>query len=107
MVRLTYGDSKVWHFPGGLKKRSESAIVSAQREIKEELGISVKLVEIGSVKSSADFRSVNSTCFYTKLLNLPELRLDHKEIAEAKWWPIDSLPPMSSVAKAEVGLYKS
>ncbi len=106
MVRQTYGNGKVWHFPGGLKKNSESAIVSAQREIKEELGIDIDLVEIGRTKFRADFRSVSSTCFYAQIPFLPKLRLDNKEIAESKWWPKDRLPEISEVAKAELLLYE-
>lgn len=105
MVRLTYGNNRIWSFPGGLINRQEPANLAAHRELYEELGIAVKLNKLGTIKAKADDRTVNGTCFYAKLDKKPSLIIDRHEIAEAKWWPKTALPAINEVTEAELKLY--
>ncbi len=107
MVRQTYGDRNIWHFPGGGKKQTESALDAVTREVKEELGIEATLVKLGEFEETAEHRRVRSTCFYG-IYNGDTIIIDPKEIEEAKWCSILNMPEnMSPVAKASFRLYSN
>ena len=105
MVRQTYGDRSVWHFPGGGKKKNENPLEAISREVQEELGIKVKLSKLGEFEDIAEYRRVRSTCFYGHF-DHDDIVIDKKEIEEARWWSINMMPEnMSSVAKISFRLY--
>lgn len=105
MVRQTYGDRDMWHFPGGGKKKKENALEAIIREIEEELGLKVSLAKLGEFEDIAEHRRIRSTCFYGQF-NHEVIVIDKKEIEEAKWWSLNNMPKnMSSVARASLKLY--
>jgi 8-oxo-dGTP diphosphatase len=90
LVRHSYGHRE-WALPGGGRRRSEDPVVCARRELKEELGISGKFLEIGTLQLFHDCRHDTMTIFVvTDFSNT--LQLDGIEIVRAQWFATDRLP---------------
>jgi ADP-ribose pyrophosphatase YjhB (NUDIX family) len=105
MVRHTYGRRDQWRFPGGGHKHSETAAEAASRELREELGLKIKLKYLGQLKAKEDFKTVNST-FFSGYYNGQIIRPDKKEIMEFRWWPVSHLPKKQSpIAKKFIEIY--
>jgi 8-oxo-dGTP pyrophosphatase MutT (NUDIX family) len=93
LVRHTYGREERWELPGGGVKRGEEPAAAARREAREELG--VDLVEwrfLGDLFERIDGKRDRLWCFATELTD-GELDFDRAEIAEARWFNRDGLPP--------------
>jgi ADP-ribose pyrophosphatase YjhB (NUDIX family) len=92
LVRHTYG-SRRWNLPGGAVKRGESPRDAAAREMAEELGIaSVPWSALGTVRVQQHGRRDTLHCFAAELDD-HRLTIDQVEIAAARWFPRDELPP--------------
>ena len=91
LVRQSYRSG--WSPPGGLLERGETAVVAVTREVEEEIGLrvafddphrstldvarqSVSFLSVGVVDAAAEFGPRGA------------------EIVEARWFPVDNLPPM-------------
>ena len=84
LVRHTYG-FKEWELPGGGQRRRESARDALQRELREELGVTVSSAsELGTFNGPRQYRNTLVTYF---LAELPDRALtpDPVEIAEVAW----------------------
>ena len=101
MVRHTYGHRELWGFPGGHKKKHESYITAAQRELKEEVGLDLKLKEALTYETIEDFRYVTSKVFMGKYNRQP-VTIQKSEIKEYKWWPKENLPANITNATQQV-----
>jgi 8-oxo-dGTP pyrophosphatase MutT (NUDIX family) len=92
LVRHTYGPDE-WELPGGGRRRHESPVSAARREILEELGIAIDAwTELGRISGRLHHRRNTLDCFQAEL-SAPVLTLDRVEIAAASWFPRGALPP--------------
>ena len=85
LVQHSYGDTSIWHLPGGgYNPKRESAEDAAHREVFEELGIGlVELTHLAEYKTSAEGKRDTVTIF-TAVAKSEELTLS-SEIKSAEW----------------------
>ena len=86
LVCLGIGDS-VWEFPGGRLHRGEAPVAGILREIKEELGITIRDVKPFRVEPSFHFKSNMEQVFiaYRCTCDDTPLTVDQTEVQEVKW----------------------
>ena len=83
LVRSSYRAE--WNFPGGGIRKGENPEAAARRELAEEIGLSAaSLDQAGEARGLWDGRRDHVHFFALRLDRLPELRLDHREIVEAR-----------------------
>lgn len=92
LVRQNYG-AGLWGIPGGAMETGESPQEAAQREAREETGLWVELEYLVGVyclrPERLGLRFVFKACVSDGGLQ----QFPTAEISEARWWPIDRLPP--------------
>jgi 8-oxo-dGTP pyrophosphatase MutT (NUDIX family) len=95
LLRSSYRSA--WNFPGGGVRQGETPEVSVRRELSEEIGLVVDapLQLVGEVSGVWDGRRDRVFLFMLRLNTLPTLRLDNREIIDARLIPIDDLYKMS------------
>jgi len=83
LVRPSYGLG--WHLPGGGVRRGETPEAAAQRELAEEIGFRAPvLLAVGSRCGTWDGRRDLVHFFELRLTELPELKLDNREVIGAR-----------------------
>jgi 8-oxo-dGTP diphosphatase len=93
LVKSSY--RKEWSFPGGSIDPHETPDAGALRELKEEIGfISPPLKPAGSIRGIWDGRPDQVHFYELHLGQLPELRLDNREIIAARLASPDELRSM-------------
>jgi 8-oxo-dGTP diphosphatase len=101
LVRHTYG-RHVWEVPGGSVKRHEDPALAASREAEEELGVVVSdWLPIGQVVGGMDHRHDLLYCFQADI-DSRAIKPEPGEIAAARWFAWDNLPPDVGRASAAV-----
>lgn len=91
LVRHTYGP-RGWDLPGGGVKRGEAPSVTAQREMEEELGLTIsEWTPLGTVLTDAYKRHDILHCFQADV-HQPEVKANPVEIAATRWFPRQELP---------------
>lgn len=95
LVRHNYGRHN-WELPGGRGEPGESALETAVREIREELGLDVDPVRLTGVYFERDWRpseDAHHFVFECRLRSGSTPRIvDAKEIAEFSYVELDQLP---------------
>jgi 8-oxo-dGTP pyrophosphatase MutT (NUDIX family) len=98
LIKNTY-NNKGWDFPGGGVDSGEDLSVAAKREVWEETGVKLsEVTKIGDFESDIEFKKDHVNCFVGRTDNF-ELNIDPGEIAEAKWFEIENLPPLYDLAE--------
>lgn len=83
LLRASYRRS--WNFPGGGIQRAEAPEQAARREFQEETGLLVPTLKPdGMIEGFWDSRRDKVYFFELRLERLPALRIDHREIVEAR-----------------------
>jgi 8-oxo-dGTP diphosphatase len=96
LVRQSY--RRGWHLPGGGVKRGETAEAAAKRELQEELGIVVTRLRPAGVACEAWCgRRDRTHLFEARLVALPSLGLDNREIVAAKLFSQSELERLALV----------
>lgn len=91
LVRHSYGNRR-WDLPGGAVKRGETPLAAAQREIAEELGVSIRdWTALGELRGREIHRRDELHCFRAEVRE-PSLTLDLGELLDASWFPSRQLP---------------
>jgi 8-oxo-dGTP diphosphatase len=91
-----------WGLPGGLAKRGERAEHAAVREVREEVGIAVRLLGDPAVIIEPRDRRVD-VVFPAQPVHAHDAvsaRSTSPEIVEAAWFPARDLPPLQSETAA-------
>ena len=86
-----------WAFPGGFMNMDETTEQCARRELKEETSLEIGEVQQVGAYSTVDRDPRGRTITVAYITNIPQalpvVGLD--DAAEAKWWPINALPPLA------------
>jgi 8-oxo-dGTP pyrophosphatase MutT (NUDIX family) len=91
LVRHTYG-SRAWDLPGGHVRHDELPHDTAQREMHEELGVSVERFQhLGEVRARVDFRRDTMQLYHAELGDRP-ITMDPCELAAVDWFARGALP---------------
>ncbi|MFP5320278.1 MAG: NUDIX hydrolase [Acidimicrobiia bacterium] len=94
LVRHTYRDR--WGVPGGLLQKGEDVGEGARREVREEVGLDVRLLGEPAVVVDADPQRVDVIFRAAPAdgADPDDLRPGSAEIVEARWFPADGLPEL-------------
>jgi ADP-ribose pyrophosphatase YjhB (NUDIX family) len=88
-----------WSIPGGLLNRGERPLAGAARELAEETGIRV---DAGQIRPGVPNAIVHTGGRWVDMVfevSVPEagtFDLDHAEVHEAAWHPLDDLPRLTT-----------
>lgn len=82
----------LWSLPGGSVEAGEGAAQAAAREIHEEIGLRVDPAELdrrADITLPFRFRNDRVELFEWHPRSLPEIRIDHREVVELRWFTLD------------------
>lgn len=94
LVRLSY--RRAWGLPGGLLERGEGPAAAAVRETAEEVGIPVEILGRPTIVVDPEARR-GDIVFRARPaagVDSADVRSTSPEIVEARWFPLDGLPPL-------------
>ena len=93
VVRSSY--RRGWQLPGGGVRRGETPEAAARRELSEEIGVSASFLQyVGFQCGTWDGRRDRVHFFELRLADLPELKLDNREVVAAQLIPPTELKRM-------------
>jgi len=87
LLKTSYKDH--WEIPGGGVEENESPLQAAEREVYEEIGLNIKIKSCLVIHYRAGMKGQDENIMFVSdggiLENLNKLKLDGKEIVEAKF----------------------
>lgn len=106
LVRHSYGPAN-WALPGGGCKAGEDALVAAQREMHEELGLELRGArEVARIVETIS--GAPHTAHVVTAEAAGEVRPDRREIVAARFFALDALPlPLSPLARRRLEAWRS
>lgn len=106
LLRHSYGPN-VWALPGGGLKLREDPEQCARREVLEELGIELDVIEVvGSIEEYLS-GTQHTAYLFTATSNLRP-RPDRREVIEARFFPSHSLPePLGKITQRRIEAWKA
>lgn len=97
LIRNSYGPTHLYVLPGGGIGRGETPEAAAAREVMEEVGLEVRGLAFASEHFNAA-EGKRDTIHLFRARAEGEPRIDNLEVAEARFFPLDGLPPSTSAA---------
>ena len=98
MIRLTYYPN-TWTFVGGGVNKKEKPEDAILRECREEVGIELEKINfVKTLNFNHEYKKDTLYIYKTKVSD-SNFVIDRKEVAEANWFSLDSLPNMGKNAK--------
>lgn len=98
-----------WGLPAGLLERGERPVDGAVRELREETGIDLTVDQVTPAVPSAVVHTGGrwvDTVFVAALdPDSVTLTVDGAEVWDARWWPLDGLPPITVAASRLLAHY--
>lgn len=96
VLKTTYKDH--WELPGGVVEANESPVQTAEREAKEEIGLAAKIqsclvVHYRAAQGPQD-ENVMLIFYGGVIADTAQLKLDNKEISEAKFVSFKDAAPL-------------
>ncbi|MFH1598587.1 MAG: NUDIX hydrolase [Patescibacteria group bacterium] len=85
------GNDRIWKFPGGKVKSGESLEETCRREVKEELGVNLKIIK--PLKPLLVYRKAKTIFSITYLAKRLGKIKPGQQIKEYKWFDLNKLPP--------------
>jgi len=105
LVRSSY--RRGWHLPGGGVRRGEMPETAARRELAEEIGLTPSvLLPAGFTCGTWDGRRDRVHFFELRLVELPQLQLDNREVIGARLMSPAELQSMVRTGPAAAYLCK-
>jgi ADP-ribose pyrophosphatase YjhB (NUDIX family) len=91
LVKHTYRHRAEWALAGGARRKGESALACAHRELAEELGVTGAMREVDVIELFYDYHDDTVNVFVVTRIS-GEPKFDKIEIADAQWFDISGLP---------------
>jgi 8-oxo-dGTP diphosphatase len=86
-----------WELPGGMQELGEHPGDTARREVREELGVDVRLTALFGIYLDALPDGIGQTTVYLGEIDGDPGEGDHESL-EWRWFGVDELPPASDMA---------
>jgi len=107
LIRNPYGAMK-WDLPGGGVRRGERPEEAARREVREEVGISLKELRPLGRYTGTEYYDKDTVVGYFARAESAALKPRRAEIYEEGWFELGRLPePLSPEAAKVIGLYRA
>jgi 8-oxo-dGTP diphosphatase len=108
LLLLRQPPGRAWGLPAGLLKRNEEPVVGAARELYEESGVVVSPDQLEPATPNALVHAkgwVDVVYRVSVPASSTTLAVDGGEVLEARWFPLDELPPLTVPTAVLLGVY--
>ncbi len=108
LLLLRQPPGRAWGLPAGLLKRYEPPAVGAARELYEESGVRIDPDDLVPAQPNAIVHAlgwVDMVFFGRVPAGTTPLTVDGGEVLEARWFPMDDLPPLTPNTELLLGRY--
>jgi ADP-ribose pyrophosphatase YjhB (NUDIX family) len=108
LLLLRQPPGRRWGLPAGLLKKHEPPVIGAARELFEESGVRMDPEDLTPAVPNAIVHTKGwvDTVFFGRVpAASTRLTVDGGEVLEAKWFPLDALPPLSPNTATLLSVY--